>query len=153
MSANGSAAPLLLRPKLSWQPSPKDAWYYSTPLARENPFYTTFVRPWLGPPDDATFGRHDLPWSPREQALRSDPRWDVSDGRAYLDRGASAKGKARKWVFYQVGCCMLHRVALHKRVHDSRTCSRSSGVRSGRPKNLHETLKQISATAMASVSS
>ena len=101
MSTNGSAAPFR-RPKLSWQPSPEDAWYYQTPVARENPLYTTFVRPWLGHPDDPTFGRYDLPWSPREQALRSDPRWSVTEGRAHLDGGASDKGKAREWVFYQV---------------------------------------------------
>ena len=106
MSTNGSAAPFR-RPKLSWQPSPEDAWYYQTPVARENPLYTTFVRPWLGHSDDPTFARYDLPWSPREQALRSDPRWNVTERRAYLDGGASDKGKPRAWVFYQVrglGC-------------------------------------------------
>ena len=101
MSTNGSAAPFK-RPNLSWQPSPEDAWYYKTPATRENPLYTTFVRPWLGHSDDPTFARYDLPWSPREQALRSDPRWNVTERRAYLDGGASDKGKPRAWVFYQV---------------------------------------------------
>lgn len=101
MSANGFAASS--KPKLSWQPAPEDLPYYRTPRpSTEHPLYTSFVRPWLAPPEDPTYGRYDLPWSPREQALRNDPRWEVTEGRAYLDGNVANKGKAREWVFHQV---------------------------------------------------
>lgn len=78
-------------------PRQEDQWYYKIPCpeAQRNPLYTTIIEPFF-PPKDLSRGRFDLPFNPRETALRSDPKYQILDRRVYLNE------QKTEWVFYQV---------------------------------------------------
>lgn len=81
-----------------FKPRQGEEWYYKlkTPsVHHEWALSSTFIQPWF-PPSDPTHGRGDLPFSPRETAIRGSPAYIAWDGKAYLDDNNS------EWIFYQV---------------------------------------------------
>ena len=88
--------------------------YYSIQPPSSTSLWYTFVEPLLGlfghTPVDPTYGRSDLPHSPREIEIRSDPNITVRDSRVYLtsERGREEAKKtepikhhSQAWISYQ----------------------------------------------------
>lgn len=55
------------------------------------------------PPADPTYGRYTLPYAPREQRIRNDPKLTVWDDRVFLDsKGEATDEKTNSWLYFQV---------------------------------------------------
>lgn len=97
--ASTSSNPLKSGATGTFIPPEHEAWYYKhkTPsVHHESAFTTTFVHPWF-PPEDPTHGRHDLPYSPREDEIRNNTKdYHCWGGKIHM------RGSQRDWIVYQV---------------------------------------------------
>ncbi|CAH7672253.1 Alpha/Beta hydrolase protein, partial [Phakopsora pachyrhizi] len=95
-----------------WKPSSEDEWYYKFKSPNDNlsTLGSVFLDPLKcyltigGSAKDPTYGRFDLPFSPRENALRESKNIRCTGSRVFLDEEDRIvyDRKTDKWIWYQV---------------------------------------------------
>lgn len=100
----------------SWVAPASEEWYYSKtkrPVDTFSTLKTVFLHPFLehirirSTPEDPSYGRYALPFSPLEQSIRNDPKYTCWDERIFLkNRGDGVsepvETKTSEWIWYQV---------------------------------------------------